>query len=113
MSTPPPVLDDAYAPATADALLVSIADGALVSHAGTVHRLNDVGAALWQLFDGSATIRELGADLADVAGLTELEGVDHVRALVGDLDSRGLLREARTTPEDDEVGAALPVLPSH
>ncbi|MGQ0668351.1 MAG: HPr-rel-A system PqqD family peptide chaperone, partial [Actinomycetota bacterium] len=49
---------------------------------GDLHHLNPTATLVFQLLDGSATIRELSADIAEAFGLNPEEVEGQVRALV-------------------------------
>lgn len=58
---------------------------------GDLHHLNPTATLVFQLLDGSATIKELSADIAGAYGLAAEEVEGQVRALVRRFRRAGLL----------------------
>ena len=56
-----------------------------------VHRLDPVATLIWQLLDGGATIDELADDIATVWETTNENAVEHLTALLAQLDEADLL----------------------
>ena len=80
----------------ADVLELDMGDGfILYNHdSSLVHHLNPTASVVWQLCDGSATVRQLAEDIALEYQLT-VENVEmQLVTLVADLDALGLLEDA-------------------
>ncbi|MGQ0671114.1 MAG: HPr-rel-A system PqqD family peptide chaperone [Actinomycetota bacterium] len=58
---------------------------------GDLHHLNPTATLVFQLLDGSATIKELSADIAEAFGLNPEEVEGQVRSLVRRFRRAGLL----------------------
>ncbi|HYF47685.1 MAG TPA: PqqD family protein [Acidimicrobiales bacterium] len=58
---------------------------------GQVHLLDPVGTAVWSCFDGSATVQELVADLADVYSAEHDQVYGDVVTFARQLGGKGLL----------------------
>lgn len=89
-----------YAPDAVDgATILSVAGTSYLLHAPTraVHRLNDSGQLIWQLFDGTATIEDLAADVADVFGASQPAISGDLVAFVRSLGEGGLLKGVTPT----------------
>ncbi len=78
-----------------DALAIPVDDGLLLCAADQLIRLNDAGAAVWDLLDGRRTVAEVAAELA--AGFVSANGgptsvdVESTRRFVHDLILAGVL----------------------
>jgi hypothetical protein len=74
----------------------------LDTETGKLHLLDRVASVVWPFLDGTATVDELAADVADAFG----EPVERVRAdlgaLVGRLAEEGLLAGTGEPAPDDE-----------
>jgi hypothetical protein len=77
--------------------------------------LNETGAIVWQCFDGSGTIDEIAADIADVFGLGIDLARDDVESLARNVGSAGFLFGVRETvvevgtePDGIAVGQPFP-----
>jgi PqqD family protein of HPr-rel-A system len=94
--------------ARADLDLVEIDDEKVVydPRTGEVHYLNATAALVFELCDGSGSVREIAGDLAEAFGLPEDEVVDQVEGLVASLREAGLLagsvRLRAAAPAGDE-----------
>lgn len=88
---------------------------------GRVHQLDRLGSLLWDLLDGSATVRELVDDVADAFGAPRDDVDRDVKAFVAELDHYGLLEGSEAAEPhpsqaiDDEtwiIEAPSPCAPS-
>lgn len=80
-------------------VLGRIADG--TSHLQTV-ALNESGSIVWQCFDGSGTVEEIAADIADVFGVDVEAVIADVETLAREVGEAGFL--VGVEPEVIEVG---------
>lgn len=87
-----------------DLTLVEIDGEAIVYDAETrqLHRLNSTGRIIFSLCDGSATVPQLAADVADLYGLPCEDIETHIDSLLAGLGAAGLL-------EDTRPGVEVPV----
>jgi hypothetical protein len=83
--------------------------------AGTLHRLDPRATLVWQLLDGTATVRQTASDIAEAVGADPRQVTSDVAALVGDLRdlnlvvtaaSRPARRRARASADGDADGGA-------
>lgn len=83
--------------ARADLTIVELDGEAIVYDDETcqLHRLNSTGRIVFSLCDGSATIRELAADIAETFGLPFEDVEPDVATLMADLRTAGLLESTR------------------
>lgn len=58
---------------------------------GRLHHLNPTATMIFQMCDGTATVKELSADIADVYGLDVADVERQVRALLREFRSSDLL----------------------
>lgn len=61
---------------------------------GTYFGLNDVGARVWELLEGGATVADLRRALHDEFEVEEAVLREDLAALLADLERRGLVRRA-------------------
>ena len=59
----------------------------------TSHLLNPSAAVIWALLDGSATLAEVAADLAETFGVEPTAMLDDVSSTVAALECQGLLAD--------------------
>lgn len=77
-----------------EGLTIAHLDGEAVIYderSGDLHHLNPTATLVFQLLDGSATIKELSADIAGAYGLAAEEVEGQVRSLVRRFRKAGLL----------------------
>jgi hypothetical protein len=60
--------------------------------------LDRVGAVVWTFLDGSGTVADLGADVADAFGVDVETATRDLTALLDDLESQGFLDRAGHLP---------------
>jgi hypothetical protein len=72
-------------------LLVVPGGGVLTDPDGGLHQLNPTGVLVWQLLDGRATLAEIAADVAAVAGAPVVDVLADLTQLADQLDAAGLL----------------------
>jgi hypothetical protein len=76
----------------------------LVWHGATLHRLDAVGALVWECFDGMTTVGDIGRMLAEGFGATERDVQRDVSVLCAELFDEGLLEGGcLDTPEPRPV----------
>lgn len=100
----------AHRPATRPDLAAVDLDGERVVYdpaTDGVTRLDRMGSLIWPFLDGTATMGELGDDLAHAFGVEPEVVARDLSALVGQLDQLGLL-VGRSPP----VGGSLPAPPA-
>ncbi len=85
----------------ADILELDMGDGFIIYNhdSSLVHHLNPSASLIWQLCDGEATVAELAQDIADEYNLDPERMRQEVAGLVGELDTLGLLEDARATDQ--------------
>lgn len=88
----------------ADVLELDMGDGLILyNHDGDlVHHLNPSAGIVWQLCDGSASVSELGADVADTYGLDRDVVSAEVADVIAEFEALGLVDDAAT----DVIGAS-------
>ncbi|MDQ4131261.1 MAG: PqqD family protein [Actinomycetota bacterium] len=93
--------------ARTDLTVVEIDGEALILDArvSQLHRLNSTGRVIFSLCDGSATVAELAADIAELYDLPSEDVHTHVGTLLSGLQAAGLLEDAA------QVEAGSPVEP--
>ena len=94
-------LDDASRPAVRDGLVTESIDDELVIFdpvTAKVHQLDPLGALVWQLLDGTATVGELIAELADGFGVPKRRVRADLDALFEKLVYEELLVATDPTP---------------
>lgn len=87
-------------------LVVYEADEELVIYdpkAGGVHHLNPLGALVFRLCDGTATVRQTAFELADALDIPVEQLDPQVRAIVKEFRSRELVERPRTAAAEIEV----------
>ena len=72
--------------------------------------LNESGAIVWQCFDGSGTVDEIAADIADVFGADPNAVVADVCALAREVGAAGLLEGVEPARLDDSLAMLHAVL---
>ncbi len=89
--------DDAYRPLVRSDVLTTEIDGEMVvfdAPSDTVLKMNPSATTIWSCCDGTATVDEIAADIAEVYGVDE----EVVRAQIADLlaqwSAKGLLANA-------------------
>ena len=91
------VPDDFIPVKKAEILELDMGDGFIVYNheSNLVHHLNPSASIMWQLLDGEATVKDLAEEIAHEYQL-ELERVRYeVAGLIGELDTLGLVEDAR------------------
>ncbi|MGH2746660.1 MAG: HPr-rel-A system PqqD family peptide chaperone [Actinomycetota bacterium] len=81
-------------PRVRDDLAVVELDGEAVVYdedGGQLHHLNPTATVIFQMCDGTATVKEFSADIAEAYGLTATEIERQVRALLREFRKSGLL----------------------
>ena len=66
--------------------------------AGTLHRLDPRAALVWQLLDGTATVRQTAAEIAEAVGADPRQVTSDVASLVADLRDLNLVVTAASRP---------------
>ncbi len=98
-------------------LITAAIDGELVvfdPESAKVHQLDPVGAVIWQLLDGEATLAELIADLAEGFGVPEAQVRADVAALLDSLREHDLLDDGTATaPPPSPPAMAAPPRPDY
>jgi PqqD family protein of HPr-rel-A system len=84
-----------------DLAVVEIEGEAVIydARSGRLHHLNPTAAVIFQLCDGSGTIKELAAEIAEVTNLPQDEIARQVRRMVTSLRQAGMLDGKPPTPE--------------
>ena len=92
-------LSERPAPRT-DLEVVDVGDERVVwdPQANRVYRLDAVAALIWPFLDGSATIGELAADVADVWGTNALQAAAALSSMVDEMDKASLLLTDQSLP---------------
>lgn len=95
--------DDTWAPAVRSDVETAVIDGEMVIFDPTsslVHQLNAIGSVVWQLLDGSSTVAELVADLAEVFEVPTEQVWSDVRQLLNMMGEQDLLADTdqRSSP---------------
>jgi hypothetical protein len=115
LSSPLPIdaIDAAFtAIARGDIVAVDI-DGEIVLYddvRGVLHRLNPTASALWQCLDGTGTLGEIAADMADVFQVDDDQVLADVLAAAHEFGRQGLLLGVGEPPElDDPKGMGTEV----
>ncbi len=105
---PPRAAHDAPRPRPGVRLLEVPGGGVLTDPGGGLHQLNPTGVLVWRLLDGRATLAELAADVAAVAGVPVVEVLADLTRLTDQLDAAGLLEP----PDSAEAprSAGVPVV---
>jgi PqqD family protein of HPr-rel-A system len=83
-------------PKVREDLAVEELDGEAVvfdERSGELHYLNPTATIVFKLFDGSATVKELSADIATAFRAQQADVERHVRALMREFRKKGLLAE--------------------
>jgi hypothetical protein len=65
----------------------------LFPEAGTLHRLNGTGSAMWEQLDGRRTLAEIGETLTATYEVDPNEAVRDLQVLAADLVDAGLVKE--------------------
>jgi hypothetical protein len=98
-------IDAAFtATARSDVVAVDV-DGEIILYddsRGVLHRLNPTASALWQCLDGSGTLGEIAADMADVFQVSEDRVLADVLIAAREFARQGLLVGLGEPPELDE-----------
>lgn len=83
--------------------VVPVEDEAVLHHAGqgSVHLLDPVATVVVQCLDGHASLAEIAADLAEVAGAPVAAVLDDVQRLVAGLGAKGLLDGVAGDPDQE------------
>lgn len=93
---------DDYVPIKrAEILELDMGDGFIVYNheSNLVHHLNPSASIMWQLCDGDATVKDLAQEIAEEYQL-EMDRVRYeVAGLIGELDTLGLVEDARGNRE--------------
>lgn len=93
---------DDYVPIKkAEILELDMGDGFIVYNheSNLVHHLNPSASIMWQLCDGDATVKDLAQEIAEEYEL-EIDRVRYeVAGLIGELDTLGLVENARGNRE--------------
>ncbi len=86
----------------ADVFELDMEDGfILFNHdSSLVHHLNPSAAVVWQLCDGSASVAQLAAEIAEEFGLDRGQIQGQVAAVIAEFDALGLVVDAL----DDQSG---------
>jgi PqqD family protein of HPr-rel-A system len=92
--------------ARADLTFVQIEDEAILYDPESVrlHHLNPSAALIFQLCDGSGTVKELARDIAEELGLPQDDILRQVRRVVGHFKHSGILDGKRTKTEEHTHG---------
>lgn len=82
----------------ADVLELDMGDGLILyNHDGDlVHHLNPSAGIVWALCDGSVSVSELGADIADTYGLDPGVVSAEVASVIAEFQALGLVDDAGT-----------------
>jgi hypothetical protein len=86
-----------YRPAKrADVLELDMGDGLILyNHDGDlVHHLNPSAGLVWQLCDGSVSVRGLGEDIAEAYELDAAEVTAEISSVVAEFEALGLVEDA-------------------
>jgi hypothetical protein len=106
-------LDGSSRPAVRDGLTTEEIDGELLVFdpvAVRIHQLDPLGALVWQLLDGSATVDELVEDLAEGFGAPEDRVRGDLAALLEKLEEEMLLEGIEPiAPTVDELEPDRPL----
>jgi len=92
----------------ADVLELDMGDGLILyNHDGDlVHHLNPSAGIVWALCDGSASVSELGADIAETYGLDADAVSGEVASVIAEFEALGLVDDAGTDPGGSLIGRA-------
>jgi PqqD family protein of HPr-rel-A system len=92
--------------ARADLTFVQIEDEAILYDPESVrlHHLNPSAALIFQLCDGSGSVKELARDIAEELGLPHEETLQQVRQVVGHFRHSGILAGKRKKIEEHTHG---------
>jgi hypothetical protein len=104
----PEEIDLGYAPRRRSDVVAVEVDGELIvfdPRSKGTHKLNRLGALLWEVMDGTSTLAELSEDLAAVFAQPPSAIQGEVVAFVRALGEVGLLDEVRPTDERGEEPA--------
>jgi PqqD family protein of HPr-rel-A system len=91
-------------PRTRQDLAVVVLDGEAVVYdeeSGSLHHLNPTATIVFQLCDGTATIREISSEMSEVFGVPVREVEREVRALLRGLRRTGLMDGKRAAQNGD------------
>jgi hypothetical protein len=82
----------------ADVLELDMGDGLILyNHDGDlVHHLNPSAGIVWALCDGSASVSEIGADIAETYSLDPDEVTAEAAAVIAEFQALGLVDDVRT-----------------
>jgi hypothetical protein len=98
------VTGEFVAMARPDVVQVEI-DGEIVLYddsAKVMHRLSPTAGQIWRCLDGSGSLEEIAADIADVYQMDEEDVLRDIVATVGQFESAGLLEGVGDGPEAEE-----------
>ena len=98
-------LDPTFVPRRSAAAWTEVVDGeaVILDEAGNrLHHLNPTATVAWTCFDGTGTVTDIAADLADEFGADPAATLTDVLALARELGAAGLLDgvEPEPVPED-------------
>lgn len=84
-----------------DVEVVDVGDEQLIWDPNTdrVHRLDAVAALIWPFLDGTATLGELAADVADVWGISAEQAQEALSSMIDLLESAFLLASEDPLPQ--------------
>ena len=79
-----------------DVLELDMGDGLILYNrdGDLVHHLNPSAGIVWQLCDGSASVSELGDDIAETYGLDPGEVESQIASVIADFEALGLVADA-------------------
>jgi PqqD family protein of HPr-rel-A system len=92
--------------ARADLTFVQVEDEAILYDPESVrlHHLNPSAALIFQLCDGSGTVKELARDIAEELGLPPDDILQQVQQVIGHFEHSGILDGKRERTEEHSHG---------
>ena len=103
------VLDGESTPAPSPGVRAESCDGGAVLYDeanARLHVLDPFAALLWECFDGTSSLDDIAADVAEAFDIDRTETRERVFGLTGELAGRGLLLGVAPSPSEPEESLA-------